>query len=281
MGVLRLVAVGTIAIDAALTAAGVVPERSATDLLGLMIGLAALGASVLHLGRPRLAWRAVLGLRHSWLSREVAAFAAFAVAAALNATLRIGEVLPAASPWARLAVVATGFAGIACSVELYAVTRRAWWTRWRTAARFGATAVIGGFPLVAAVHLLSDAPEVRVRLLTIVVPVLVTATLVTATAARRGLPRSGPHGSGAGELAASRSLLRGALRPSWRARLACAATAVAIGASTLHRVAGTRPSAWSAAPIIFAAAVAILGELVERHLFFTASAPAGMPGEPS
>ena len=42
--------------------------------------LVALGASVLHLGRPRYAYRAVLGLRHSWLSREVVAFGAFAAA---------------------------------------------------------------------------------------------------------------------------------------------------------------------------------------------------------
>ena len=35
----------------------------------------------LHLGRPQYAYRAVIGLRHSWLSREIVAFGLFAVAA--------------------------------------------------------------------------------------------------------------------------------------------------------------------------------------------------------
>ena len=35
-------------------------------------------ASLLHLGRPLFAYRAVLGFRHSWLSREVLTFGLFA-----------------------------------------------------------------------------------------------------------------------------------------------------------------------------------------------------------
>jgi len=38
------------------------------------MGLVALGASVLHLGRPQYAFRAILGLTHSWLSREIVGF---------------------------------------------------------------------------------------------------------------------------------------------------------------------------------------------------------------
>lgn len=37
----------------------------------------ALAISTLHLGRPLRAWRAMLNLRYSWLSREVASFSAF------------------------------------------------------------------------------------------------------------------------------------------------------------------------------------------------------------
>ena len=51
----------------------------------LAFGLLALGASTLHLGRPRYAFRAVIGLRHSWLSREIVAFGAFAGSACLFA----------------------------------------------------------------------------------------------------------------------------------------------------------------------------------------------------
>ena len=45
----------------------------------LNLGLA---VSVLHLGRPLGAWRAFLGLRTSWMSREILAFSIFAGAAA-------------------------------------------------------------------------------------------------------------------------------------------------------------------------------------------------------
>ncbi len=49
----------------------------------LGFGLLALAASLFHLGRPQFAFRAVLGLRHSWLSREIVAFGAFAALATL------------------------------------------------------------------------------------------------------------------------------------------------------------------------------------------------------
>ena len=41
------------------------------------LGAAAVAVSVLHLGRPSLAWRAAFGLRTSWVSREITAFSAF------------------------------------------------------------------------------------------------------------------------------------------------------------------------------------------------------------
>lgn len=60
-----------------------VPERAPG--LGPFLGIAALAfaLSAAHLGRPARAWRAILGLRTSWLSREVAAAGAFTALAAL------------------------------------------------------------------------------------------------------------------------------------------------------------------------------------------------------
>jgi Fe-S-cluster-containing dehydrogenase component len=52
--------------------------------LFLGIALPAMGLSALHLGRKERAWRAVLGLRRSWLSREVVAFSAFVGLGALT-----------------------------------------------------------------------------------------------------------------------------------------------------------------------------------------------------
>ena len=61
----------------------------------------ALGASVLHLGRPQYAFRAVLGLRTSWLSREALGFGLFAgagTAFALSQLPAIGTFLAPAFP---------------------------------------------------------------------------------------------------------------------------------------------------------------------------------------
>ena len=52
--------------------------------IALQLGLA---ISVLHLGKPLGAWRAVLGLRTSWMSREILAFGVFAAVAAAFVTL--------------------------------------------------------------------------------------------------------------------------------------------------------------------------------------------------
>ena len=60
------------------------PQRS---LLALAMGLLALGASTFHLGRPAYAFRAVLGIRTSWMSREMLAFGLYAGSAMLQAAL--------------------------------------------------------------------------------------------------------------------------------------------------------------------------------------------------
>jgi Fe-S-cluster-containing dehydrogenase component/DMSO reductase anchor subunit len=67
----------------------------------------ALATSSAHLGRKERAWRALLNVRRSWLSREVAAFGAF-VALSL-----LASALPAAGPASPLGVAAA-LAGLTC-----------------------------------------------------------------------------------------------------------------------------------------------------------------------
>jgi Fe-S-cluster-containing dehydrogenase component/DMSO reductase anchor subunit len=62
-----------------------IPLRPLHAASALLFGLLALAASLFHLGRPQYAFRAVLGLRHSWLSREIVAFGAFAALATVYA----------------------------------------------------------------------------------------------------------------------------------------------------------------------------------------------------
>src|SRR5262252_5640929 len=105
--------------------------RAYHAIIALAAGLLALGASVFHLGRPKYAFRAVIGLRTSWLSREILAFGAFAgAAAAYAAWVWRGPLLGAlhlpplpgwlgtkgASDALGTAVVFSGLAGVGCSV---------------------------------------------------------------------------------------------------------------------------------------------------------------------
>lgn len=65
--------------------AALVPRVSAATVVVLAL---AAGASLLHLGRPAIAWRALRNVRHSPLSREILALLGFG-AAALAAAVRI------------------------------------------------------------------------------------------------------------------------------------------------------------------------------------------------
>ena len=281
MLVLTQVAVGTLVADAALTWLGIVPDTAAVALLGLVVGLVALGASLLHLGRPLLAWRAVLGLRHSWLSREIVVFSAFAGAAVADAVLVTSGWFEGIRPATRGGVLVCGLAGIACSVELYVVTRRTWWSRWRTAGRFLATALTGGVLVAGAVHLIGGTAQDRSRLLTILVPVLAASLAVGILVPIIGLPRRGSIGTGAGDLAATRALLRHQLTGWVTARAVAAGAALLLVAMTSVTTISDSPGPLTAIPVALAALIAIVGEFFERYLFFTASAPPRMPGEPS
>lgn len=106
---------------------------AATGLLGMT-------ASVLHLGRPLQAWRAFLGLTHSWLSREIFAFGGFAVLllTAFASTLLSGTYTSAL--W--ITTVIAGFFAVFTSVMIYHDTHRAFWRFPRTAVRFFGTATM-------------------------------------------------------------------------------------------------------------------------------------------
>ena len=121
--------------------------RPLNALLALGLGLLALGASTLHLGRPLYAFRAVLGFRTSWLSREILAFGVFAGLATAYAA---ASWLPPAVVPVRLldalgtAVALTGVAGVFCSVMIYHHTRRVFWAFRATATKFLlSTALLG------------------------------------------------------------------------------------------------------------------------------------------
>jgi len=136
MLVLTEAAAGAFAVDVATA------HRPVTTAIGLALALVGLALSLLHLGRPERAWRALAGIRHSWLSREGGALGAFA-----------GLALVAVATGSRVvegAAAAAGLAGVACSGMLYVVTRRPQWRAALTGPRFGLSALVSGAAVASA-----------------------------------------------------------------------------------------------------------------------------------
>ncbi len=102
----------------------------------LAFGLLGMTASVFHLGRPLLAFRAVLGLRKSWLSREIAAFGIFAPSAVLAILMH--------KNWAIALAAGFGLLGVFCSVMVYRYTKRPFWDQHATTLKFFLTTGILG-----------------------------------------------------------------------------------------------------------------------------------------
>jgi len=122
------------------------------------LGAIGLCASVFHLGRPWLAYRAVMGWRTSWLSREVIAFALFAALASLYAAMPWLGIfgLNVDDGWRRALggmVAGSGLAGVACSTMIYASTRRPFWNAGYTAVKFFLTCAVLGIPVALLIQL--------------------------------------------------------------------------------------------------------------------------------
>ncbi len=287
MLVLTQVAVGTSVVGLGVRAlAGgdrVDALRPATALVALAVGLLALGASVLHLGRPAYAFRAVLGLRRSWLSREIAAFGGFAVLAAGHGwavLVDAGGVEPVLGALA----AGAGVVGVACSAQVYAVTRRRWWALPRTGLKFAlttlATGAAGMLVVSVATALALGGDAERTGLVSgRPLGLLVAATLGTKLAWEAGLLRHLRPGAPA-ELQRSAVLLAGELAPSSRWRFGLGLVGILAALAVVSGAAGEMASA---GVLVLAAAglVAVVGgELVERWQFFTAVAPPRMPSGP-
>ncbi|MCA9042243.1 MAG: dimethyl sulfoxide reductase anchor subunit [Planctomycetaceae bacterium] len=119
------------------------------SIAALSVGLLALVSSTFHLGRPQYAYRAIIGLRHSWLSREIVTFGLFAKLAilyALHAWLS-PIYFPEYQDWSDAiawGVMLSGIAGIFCSMMIYVFTKRVFWSVSFTGTKFFMTALVLG-----------------------------------------------------------------------------------------------------------------------------------------
>jgi len=261
------------------------------SLVALLLGLLALGASTMHLGRPLYAWRVFIGLKTSWLSREVIAFGLFAGSALIYAAT---PWLPAATRLMHLpllqglssstfrnglgiGVTISGLAGIFCSIMIYQDTRRAFWRTTMTSLKFIWTMLLLG-PATILFSMLTQsvcAPTIAAQTLFHQIANLLCEFMVAVTTAKLLWELSMfTHLNDADWTPMKRSaiLMTRELKRATVSRFICGT----LGGVVLP-VAGMLGmlNAGTAAGIL---ALSLLGELLERYLFFRAVVPPKMPG---
>jgi DMSO reductase anchor subunit len=249
--------------------------------LSLAIGFVGLGASILHLGRPLYAFRVILGLGHSWLSREAVVLGLFAQLAAPFVILEILRpsiyaTHPELGMFLRVATVVAGLAGVTCSIMVYHVVKRPLWNFRRAATAFYGTTIVLGLAAAAAVSawFAGDAHGEKAFRMICTCLMFATATKL----ALEALALRHRHDSEWTPMRRSAVLLTGILanRAAFRLFLGFLG-GVAIPAGLLSS--GRSPSPWSAGSFAMLALILTTGgEIVERSLFFAAVVKPKMPG---
>ena len=113
-------------------------------IAGFVVLNMGLAAATLHLGRPLGAWRFFLGLRTSWMSREILAFSIFAGATSM--CVPAAWFLPGSTVSVAVTIVSAliGLVAVYTSAMIYIDTRRDFWASAQTFTKFfGATLLLG------------------------------------------------------------------------------------------------------------------------------------------
>lgn len=214
--------------------------------IATLLVLAGLGASVLHLGQPLKAWRAFLGWRTSWLSREILVLGALGGASLAAAAAGFFPMTRPLQPALSLGATLTGWLGVLCSAWVYHDTHRAVWRGVLSFGRFFWTTAL--FGLLMAKQEMAFAGMLVGKL---------GFELVLAL-------RGGRKRSRCKELDRSAHLLRTQLLPLFSIRIVLALMALAASSHW-----------WLALPLLLGA------EILERAIFFKAGVAKKMPGQPS
>jgi DMSO reductase iron-sulfur subunit len=223
--------------------AAVLDRSRGVTFAAFVAAAVALPASLFHLGRPLHAYKALRGLRSSWLSREVLAFGVFTAVAAAAA-------FTGSRPVIATALVA-GVVGVYASGRLYVVPGRPAWNSPLTIVQFMATAVAIG-PLVGAAVVTDDGK----------LSLLAAAGVACSLAA---------HLVNLGRLASDERLefrgtwvlIRGHLHVPFVLRVVCGIAAIVLAAADV---------------VVAALAAAVAAELLARWLFYVSVVPLNMPG---
>jgi formate dehydrogenase iron-sulfur subunit len=264
-------------VGASVAATLVEPSRLLTVIAAFAAALAPCIA-LLHLGKPLKAWRAFLGWRTSWFSREVIAFCIFGpfAAGSMASTTITGS--PALTPFLKIAAAASGLFAVACSAMIYVDTRREFWRASQSFGRFFETTLLLG---AATTFVLESFAGVQTRF-TVTTAALVIGATVAKLILELRIFRHLEHENtfNVTPLGKSARLLVGDLGFALQMRVGCAVLGGLIF-PTLSVVAlayGSVPRAALAAMVLGTFVFCVAGELLERYLFFTAVAPEKMPG---
>ncbi|HEY5893491.1 MAG TPA: DmsC/YnfH family molybdoenzyme membrane anchor subunit [Chthoniobacterales bacterium] len=245
-------AVGMTAVESLQRLSGT--ANSWTWLAAVAIFHVGLIASILHLGQPLKAWRVFLGLRTSWLSREVIGFGMLPPILLAVSALDWLPMLERFRNFGAGVAVAGAFMGLLCvfcSVMVYADTRRSFWNLRRTGGKFFGTTLVAGL----AGTLVFQPSNTAYAILCIGVILKIAGELAFLRHAR------------AAEWSADKKSALAILGPLCGAlilRLMLASAGIFLcGNMSLAGV---------------GAVCVLLGELVERYLFFRAVTAPKMPG---
>jgi len=247
--------------------------------------LLALGAAMFHLGRPLLFWRAALGLRTSWFSREVLSFAMFAKLGILYPLLAVRPPLPefpgkellfAAAPAVHVAAALAGVAGVFCSVMVYVATRREQWSGTQTGIKFFGTMLALGSATVYAVAIFTKPlPNGSLSTPTPLLWLVFAAIAIKLAAEASTLGHANARQNSV--LKRMALVMTGELKPITMARFLCGATGGLLLPYVLS--AGALGAGPTRALTVGMLLVLLTGELLERYLFFRAAPASRMPGK--
>jgi Fe-S-cluster-containing dehydrogenase component/DMSO reductase anchor subunit len=246
------------------------------SVLCLAFGTIGLTSSLFHLGRPFYAYRAFLGIRHSWLSREIAAFSLFANFAQAYVALQFFQ------PEGRFglpllwATVGTGILGVFTSVMVYHAVKRPFWSYKICGVKFAGTALILGVATAfCCVSFAYSRGGLNGRAVVAAASLLIVFTstklLFEARIKQRWLDGDDRV------LRKSALLMSGPLRQATGLR----AFHAIIGGQLLPVLAIVAVSGQDRGLVVLAASISLaallIAEFVERYLFFTAVAKPSMP----
>lgn len=242
--------------------------RAVLVALSALFGFTGLTAAAFHLGQPLKAWRFFLGLKTSWLSREILVFILYSGTLKLAIASAILPALPGVD--FALSPTLSSYAGIACalafslglvgiftSAMIYIDTHRSFWQMPSTLTKFYGTAV---FALAVGASIATESTGFMV----------LASIVFLGRIASEAIPLK--HATDASYTSAKRTALL--IRKRLWTPFMFAMSGLSI--ATLTPMASMQIS-WVITAIIAAAALTV-GEVAFRYIYFRAVVALKMPG---